>query len=81
MKGKGSVSSTSPIDIPYEDDVDEVITKVIDSVSQETAAKIESPDVRPNVATSGTSENPIFETPLVVIVDEPIIEEPESEDE
>src|ERR1044072_682254 len=49
MKGKGSLSSTSPIDIPDEDDVDEVITKVVDSISKETAAGIESPDVRPNV--------------------------------
>src|ERR1044072_2919531 len=81
MKGKSYVSSTSPIDIPDEDDVDEIITKVVDSVSQETAAEIESPDVRPNVATSGTSGNPIFATPLAVVVDEPIVEEPESEDE
>ena len=81
MKGKGSLSSTSPIDIPDEDDVDEVITKVVDSISKETAAEIESPDVRPNVATSGTSENPISPTPIAVVVDEPIVEEPESEDE
>jgi hypothetical protein len=81
MKGKSTLSSTSPIDIPNEDDIDEVITKVVDSIYKETAAEIESQDVRPNVATSGTSENPISPTPIAVVVDEPIVEEPESEDE
>ena len=81
MKGKGSLTSTFPIDIPDEDDADEVITRVVDSISQEAATEIESPDVGPNVATLDTSENPIPATPISMAVDEPIIGEPASEDE
>src|ERR1044072_3208210 len=83
MKGKGSASSTTPIEILDEDDVivDEVITKVVDDILEEAATKVMGPDVIPEPATSGDLKNPNSTNNVDTSDGKPIVDHPESEEE
>src|ERR1044072_8640166 len=79
--GNASIRASSPVKTTEEVlvNVDEVISTVVNTISQETADQVLSPDVRPDAATSGTSEKPNSENPIDEVVDEPISDQPDDE--
>src|ERR1044072_120693 len=82
-KGKRSTPSTAPIEIPDDDvvNVAEVITEVVDSILEETAAKVMEKDVVPDAATSGDSEIPNTTNPVDPSICTPTVNHPASDEE